>query len=548
MKSPSNRLKTVNFKTWFVFACFMLLILSTWQCASIQRPTGGPKDSIPPRIVEERPSNLTRNFSEEEIIIEFDEFIKLANEYQEITMSPEMPSRPEFRIRRRNLVITLPDSLEENTTYTINFGKAIQDVNESNELVNYTYVLSTGDVIDSLSISGNVRNALTKEAEEGITVMLIPTRQDSIFGKSRPNIFTQTDTAGYYKLNYLREDTYRIYALKEENNDRIYNAPSEYIGFLIDSIYLDTMLTNIDLEFFNQIPDDFRNINRSIEPTGRISFIFNRPLENGDIQILTPKDLEQNKIIEFVATRDTATMWVNKLDFDSLRVRFMENENVLDTVTMRRGRNDKYDRNFIIVNNLDRSRVNRINHLALTSGSPVSAIDRNKLVLTEDSIPRTNYQLVADASAPRKYILRYNWRPNRNYELEIQEGAFRGYFEDVNQPVTINFTLDDSDTHGDIIFDVTVPDTSQQYIIELINDTKDHVYRRVIVSNHQEIPFKQLRAGKYRIRVIYDENGNGKWDPGHLKQRLQPERVWYLAKEFIIRPNWEQSDQIIIPK
>lgn len=533
---------------WLVFGFFSLLVLSTWQCASIQRPTGGPKDSIPPKILDEQPKNLTRNFDEKQITISFDEFIKLTNEYQEITMSPEMPSRPEFRIRRRDLVVTLPDSLEENSTYTINFGKAIQDVNESNELVNYTYVFSTGDIIDSLSVSGKVRNALTQEVEEGVTVMLIPTRQDSIFGKSRPNIFTQTDTSGNYQLNYLREETYRIYALKEDNNDRIYNAPSEYIGFLVDSIHLDTTLTNINLEIFRQIPDNFRNINRTIEQNGRITFVFNRPMKNGDIEILTPESLEADKIVEFVPSLDTATLWVNALDFDSLKVRFLEGNEVHDTVTMRRGRNDKYDRNFIITNNLDRNRVNRVNHLILKSASPVGAIDRNKLVLLEDSIPRTNYQLVPDTSAPRQYILRYNWRPQRNYELEIKEGAFQGYFGDINQPITFSFTLDDSDNHGDILFKIEVPDTTKQYILELVNDKKDQVFRRIVISENQDISFKQLRAGKYGLRIIYDENQNGEWDPGHVGQKRQSERIWYLNKEFIIRANWEQSDKITIPK
>lgn len=548
IKSSPNRLKTVNFKMWLVFGFFSLLVLSTWQCASIQRPTGGPKDSIPPKILDEQPKNLTRNFDEKQITISFDEFIKLTNEYQEITMSPEMPSRPEFRVRRRDLVVTLPDSLEENSTYTINFGKAIQDVNESNELVNYTYVFSTGDIIDSLSVSGKVRNALTQEVEEGVTVMLIPTRQDSIFGKSRPNIFTQTDTSGNYQLNYLREETYRIYALKEDNNDRIYNAPSEYIGFLVDSIHLDTTLTNINLEIFRQIPDNFRNINRTIEQNGRITFVFNRPMKNGDIEILTPESLEADKIVEFVPSLDTATLWVNALDFDSLKVRFLEGNEVHDTVTMRRGRNDKYDRNFIITNNLDRNRVNRVNHLILKSASPVGAIDRNKLVLLEDSIPRTNYQLVPDTSAPRQYILRYNWRPQRNYELEIKEGAFQGYFGDINQPITFSFTLDDSDNHGDILFQIEVPDTTKQYILELVNDKKDQVFRRIVISENQDISFKQLRAGKYGLRIIYDENQNGEWDPGHVGQKRQSERIWYLNKEFIIRANWEQSDKITIPK
>ncbi len=498
--------------------------------------------------MEELPQNLTRNLDVEKIIIEFDEFVKLVNDYQEITLSPEMPSRPEFRIRRRNLEITLPDSLEENTTYTINFGKAVQDVNESNPLLNYTYVFSTGDVIDSLSISGRVVNALTKVPEKEITVMLIPVRQDSIFGKSRPNIFTQTDTAGYYELNYLREEAYRIYALKEENNDRIYNAPTELIGFLVDSIYLDTTLTNINLEIFRQIPDNFRNLDRTIETNGRIGFIFNRPMKDTEIDIIAPAALNSDKIVEFAPTLDSATMWVNTLDFDSLQVRFIEAGQALDTVTMRPGRNVKYDRDFLILDNLDRSRVNRVKHLVLKAGSPVSAIDRNSIVLLEDSIPRTTYQLVADTSAARQYILRYNWRPQRNYSLEIQEGAFTGYFGDKNKAHTLAFTLDDSDAYGDIVFQVEVPDTTQQYILELTNDKKDFVYRRVILSESQEIEFKQLLAGKYTLRVIYDENRNGEWDSGHVQQKRQPERIWYIGKEFIIRANWEQSDKITIPK
>src|SRR5690606_21123134 len=131
--------------------------------------------------------------------------------------------------REKMLQSTLPDSLEKNTTYTINLGKALVDFNEGNELNNFSSVFSTGPEIDSLSVSGNVRNAPTHEIEKDIAVLLIPTRQDSIFGKRKANIFAQTDSSGNFSLKNLREDTYRIYALKEKNNDRIFNAPEEEI-------------------------------------------------------------------------------------------------------------------------------------------------------------------------------------------------------------------------------------------------------------------------------------------------------------------------------
>src|SRR5690606_36380608 len=248
IKNSLKSLKSALNPKWLFFSLFFGLSSLSGQCASIQQPTGGPKDSIPPKILRESPANLTRNFSAEQIVISFDEFIKLADEFKEISISPDMVSRPFFKVNRRNLEITLPDSLEASTTYTINFGKATVDFNESNPLLNYSYVPSTGDIIDSLSIMGRVINALTLEPAMQTTVMLIPTSRDSIFGKQKANIFTLTDSSGNFALRNLREDTYRIYALQEENNDRTYNAPEELIGFLNDSFYLDKDTSGIYLQ------------------------------------------------------------------------------------------------------------------------------------------------------------------------------------------------------------------------------------------------------------------------------------------------------------
>jgi hypothetical protein len=127
----------------------------------------------------------------------------------------------------------LKTHLVKNTTYVINFGKGIQDVNESNVMKNFTYVFSTGPHIDSLSISGTVTNTLTREKEKDVTVMLFPLKQDSLlFGKKKPSIFTTTDSSGNFSLNNLHEDQYRIYALKEASPDKIFNNDNELIGFL----------------------------------------------------------------------------------------------------------------------------------------------------------------------------------------------------------------------------------------------------------------------------------------------------------------------------
>lgn len=547
-ETPLNRPKTSSKSKWVALVCFAVLFSVTWQCASIQQPQGGPKDSIPPTILEESPPNLTRNFDAEKIIIEFDEFIKLSNPFKEISVSPDLEQPINPRVKRKSIEISLPDSLDENTTYTINFGKAIGDFNEGNPLLNYSYVFSTGDVIDSLGISGKVINALTKQAEKEITVMLIPTRRDSIFGKRKANIFTLTDTAGQFKLQNLREDNYRIYALREENNDRVYNAPGELIGFLNDSIILNKDTAGILLEVSKGIPRDFRLLDRKIEPNGKITFVFNKPLAGAELTIIHPPGLDSNKQVEFTANLDSAMLWLADLTFDSLKVSVSDFAEVLDTVTMRRGRNDKYDRDFIITDNLTRNKVNRIQHIELTASSPVQSIDRSKIILLADSVPITNFQLVKDTTADRRYILRYNWRPKRDYILTLEENAFSGYFGDKNKPVTKTFTMDESENFGDILLKVNVPDTVHQYLIQLINEKMDVIYRSVPIGQSTDIPFHQFPGGKYTIRVIYDENNNGKWDTGDVYETKQPERIWYLGKTFIIRANWEQEEIITIPQ
>ncbi|RYE39812.1 MAG: hypothetical protein EOP48_25345, partial [Sphingobacteriales bacterium] len=197
-------------------------VLALGGCASIQTPTGGPQDTNPPKLVRALPKNLSTNFTSKKIELVFDEYVQLMNEFKEISISPEMERLPVTKAKGKGIEIEFQEALAANTTYTINFGNAIADVNERNVLKNFTYVFSTGAQLDSLSITGKVRNAFTALPEKDILVFLIPVSADTIFGKKKPSIFSRTDTAGNYKLSNLREDTYRIYALKDDNTDKIY--------------------------------------------------------------------------------------------------------------------------------------------------------------------------------------------------------------------------------------------------------------------------------------------------------------------------------------
>lgn len=549
IRKYKNRLKPLKISLRAVMFFLLTLTIGSsfiTSCASIQQPTGGPKDSIPPKVISETPENLSRNFTTREIVIEFDEYIKLNNEFQEFSISPDLDVPPEYKIKKKSLIITLPDTLAENTTYSINFGEGLVDFNESNPLVNYRYVFSTGDEIDSLSISGTVINSISLEPETDINVLLIPISQDSIFGKRKANIFTKTDSSGNFLLQNLSETAYRIYALKEEASDRIYNNPEESIAFQQDSIYLDRNISGIKLKTFKEIPKDFRVLDRKIENSGRIMFVFNKSLKNPTLTILENNELNTNKISEFTPTRDSAYIWIPTLEFDSVNVEISEDNTPLDTITLRRNQTDEYDRSITITDNLSNQRVDQVRNIIFTGSAPIQSADLSKITLLEDTTTQTNFQLSLDNENMRRAYLRYRWKPKRTYILELQEGAFIGRFGELSKAGQRKFTFDDSGNYGDIVLNIKLPDSSN-YIIEVIKEDKSQVIKASVINLSQKITYKQLPGQNYTVRVVYDENQNNKWDTGNLETKTQPEELWYWDKVITVRPNWEQEEIVNVP-
>jgi uncharacterized protein (DUF2141 family) len=547
-KNAPNSFKIIKLQNLVIYGFILLMFLSLTRCANMQRPTGGPKDSIPPKLLEVSIPNFSTDFKEKRIILRFDEFIKLNNQYKEFSISPDVEDIVDYRVRKKDLIITLPDSLEENTTYTINFGKGLVDYNESNPFIDYNYVFATGDELDSLSISGSVINGFTKEfdqkKDENIKILLIPTSQDSIFGKRKANIFANVDTSGNFKFNNLREDTYRIYALKEQNNDRIFNGNDEWIGFIEDSIYLDRDITNIKLEVTKAYPKDFRTLEKKFEPTGHILLTFTKPLEQPQTRILFPTELDENKIEKYSLNHDSAKIFIPKTELDSIKIELSDGSEIMDTILIRTNKNAKFDREVKPILSIT-NKVDRIRHITLTSASPLANVDKSKILIHEDSVSRRNFQLQQDTVNRNLYHIRYNWRPKRDYELVIQEGAMRTPFDDTNVESKTRFTLDESDNYGNINFTVNGLDSAMNYIVELIDESKEKVFdKRPLHASNPKINYTNYPGGKYSLRIIYDGNNNGRWDPADVYAKKQAENIWYLGKTFTIRANWDQNETI----
>ncbi|RFZ92550.1 hypothetical protein D0C36_14095 [Mucilaginibacter conchicola] len=526
----------------------VIAILIIFGCAAIQKPQGGPRDLTPPKLLKATPANMTRNFNAKEVNLEFDEFFKLTNTYQEITMSPTPEKAPEYNANRRTLQIKFKDTLQKNTTYVINFGKAIQDVNESNVLKNFTYVFSTGPHIDSLSMSGSVINSTTQEREKDATVMIFPISQDSLlFGKKKPSIFATTDSSGNFSLNNLHEGTYRIYALKEASPNKIFDNDKELIAFSKKPIVLTKDSSNIRLALFQQIPNKFR-VEKKFGTDGVLALNFNKRLASPSVKIIYPPALNDQKIVEIAKTKDTATVYMKNMDWDSISVAVFDNNKVLDTIYQRKQKKESFTRNLGFKYGINRdNRLKPGMDLSITANLPIASYEQGLMILKEDSTTIQNFTITKDTASTRTVYLKYRFRPGRKYQLTLNEDAFTDIYGDKNKRAGVNFEGDKQENYSQLTLKVTVPEPDKSYVVELLDDQKN-LLRSDPITSSTSIIYKNYLTGKYRIRVVYDNNKNGRWDSGNVKQQQQPENIWLYDKELTLRPNWESEEPLAIPQ
>ncbi|MES2376945.1 MAG: Ig-like domain-containing protein [Bacteroidota bacterium] len=543
---------TLNKKRPFFNKIFCVFIgsLLVLGCAVQQRPQGGPRDTQPPKLLLATPANLTHNFKAKEIRLDFDEYFKLVNQFQEITLFPVPEKKlPDYKISGKSLIIQLKDTLLKNTTYVFNFGKGIQDVNESNQLKNFTYVFSTGDHIDSLSVTGTVTNNQTQLKEKDAIVMLFTLKQDSLlFGKKKPSLYTTTDSAGNFKLGNLKEGVYKLYALKEQSGDKIYNNDNELIAFSTNLINLTRDTANVRLKLFKQTPTKVRFVDRKFQGDGSMLFTLNKPLTKPSLKIIYPPGLDEQKIVDFSKTGDTATVYSKNMDFDSIRVAFYDNDKPVDTTSIRKGRKESFTKNVAFRYGVDaNSQLRPGADLKIYANVPIESFEPSLITLKEDS-NQVNYTLVKDTGTAKRFTLKYRFKPKSGYLLEIGESAFTTIYGDKNtKKQTKSFSVSKPENFSNLTLKVNVPDTTKMYVVELL-DAGKNVLRSDVITKKTTLVYRNYYVGKFSLRVVYDGNRNGKWDSGSIKDRRQPENIWVYEKEFVLRPNWEMEEAVEIPK
>lgn len=515
---------------------FSLLVLSLYDCARKGRPEGGPKDETAPILVTANPPNETIKFNKKKIRIYFDEYVVLKDLNKQLVVSPPMKSPPIISPQgtpSKYINIEILDTLKQNTTYTFNFGNAVQDNNENNKLESFKYVFSTGDYIDSLTLKGSVKDAIERDLAKNTSVLLYKLDSsftDSIIYKKKPLYVSNTLDSNNYQFTNLQKGKYLLLALKEENNNYLFSSKTDKIAFSIDTISLPRdSVVNKELVLFKELqPYKFK---RGKEVTkGRIQFGFEGEKTVMEVTLLSKVPENFKDFTQFEKDKDTLNYWFTPIEQDSLNF-IVSNTNIKDTTTVFL-RKKKIDSLTVLAS--ANGNLHLKDTLFFNTNNPIVKIDNTKFSLVDKDTVAVKFLLKKETI--NKYAFLFDKEPSNKYAVKILPNAFLDVYNTTNDSIKLSLKTKAIDDYGNITLTID-NQTESPIILELLSKNEKVVSRKYI-KDQNKIEFSLLDPQTYTIRAIIDTNKNNKWDTGNFLQKFQPEKIIYFEKELKIRANW----------
>jgi len=581
----------------FIIAGFAWLIIIS-SCANQGMPTGGPRDSIPPVLVETYPDYKSLNYDDEEVRLTFNEYIIPDAVRENLVVSPPLTKRPTIRTKSKTLIVQFNEDLQDSITYSLDFKNSVVDNNEGNEYENLRFLFSTGDFLDTMRVAGQVTNAFNLEIKENELVILHNNLHDSAVYTTTPAYIARTDDKGIFLMDNVAPGSYRIFSITDNNNDLLYNEGAEQIAFG-DTVFVprtkvfaqsDTLVTGADSllvtgstkffpepfylrqfkeDIFDQYLDKYERLSRY-----KGTFVFNESVKDSfKIDVLNADandwySLEFNKNVDslafwitdtLVARLDTLITEISYLQLDSasqvylqkdtLELIFSDPEKEEEPKKRRKSDDEEEEskplpvKQFTFDVNLGTSPHELNEDIIIISPSPIDSIhlDMVHLFLRDDTLQvPLKYSFEKDTSAWRTYRISYDWEPITDYTLQIDSAASTNIYGITSKKLSRNFDTRDDDYYGAInlnVTDVTVP-----VILQLVtNDDKESVLDEKIATENGMVIFDFLPPNKYKMKAIFDRNGNGKWDPGSYQDGYLPENVMYINEVIKIRSNWDNN-------
>ena len=528
-----------------VALCILVLV----SCAKRGSITGGAKDTIAPVLTASFPKNFSTEFKGNTVKLTFNEFIKLKDLRKQLIISPPMKNEPLILPITPSKIITIKinDTLQDNTTYSFNFGQSMADNNEGNPLNQFKYVFSTGKTIDSLAIGGKVKDAYLKDVESFVSVMLYDVDKnynDSIVYKQMPRYVTNTlDSLKSFRLENLKAGKYMLVAMKDYNTNNKFDPKKDKIGFYKQFISVpnDTLY---ELELFKE-----NNPFKAFKPTqisgnrlylgyeGTIKLKESRPTIT-----LKNKGAIVPSIITQLPKKDSLQVWYRPIKTDSLSIAITQGKYQKDfTFKIKDQKKDT-----LSIKAVQSSVLNFRERYALVSATPLTKIDKTKVNLfnkAKQSIPFTTeydefYQTL---------YLDFKKEEDENYKLSFSKGALTDFYEKSNDSLSVKFSTRAFADYGNLV--VNLQNVKRFPVIVELTNSKGDAIATAYTDKNTSLNFNLLDPAKYTLRAIYDDNKNSIYDPGNFLAKQYSEKVIYFSKEVDVRANWDvvQAFDLSIP-
>jgi hypothetical protein len=461
------------------------------SCANISTPSGGKRDTTPPRLLKAAPADSLKNSRTTRITLEFDEYVNLSDASKEIEVSPLLPVPPTITSANKHVTVKIPDTLlQPNTTYRVSFGKAVRDLHEGNIFPNYVYTFSTGNYFDSAMVGGTVTNAQTGEKDTVgvIAVLYDATENDSAIVRKKPLYRVRPDSRGVYTFKGLPVKPFRLYAIKDDNGNMTYDGGNELIAFCDNLITpADTVTMPVEMRLFGEKTDSTKNTDASEKPKAA----------KGKARMNNDADT----VIRYTLNVDTTNIAQRSFDIN-------------DSVTI--------------------------------AFNKIVTVVPEKAHLTYDSAGAAKTVLMAVRSGKDKKsaTITANWRKNTAYTLTLDSTFATDSAGRATTAVRYRFKTFTDDDYGKITVHIpamyvpTGKTNAPEYLLVILADGKPAGQLSIKDSM---VTMPQLKPATYTFRIIVDQNRNGIWDTGDLMARKQPERVIPGTANVVLKAKWEHN-------
>jgi uncharacterized protein (DUF2141 family) len=554
-----------------------------FSCARQAAPTGGLRDVSPPRITRSVPANGSLNYKGKSIVITFNEYIVLDKLTEKFMISPPIKKKPNIVLRGKNLNIEFLEELKDSTTYTLYFQDAIRDLNEGNPIPDFQFVFSTGNVLDSLSVTGNVYNSSNLEATETTLILMHRQLADSAPVKLLPDYITLADINGGFRINNIKGGTYRLYALQDKNNNKKYDLPDEGFAFMDNTVeinqiknYLpivivkDTIKIAPVLKKTPEVPiidGEYKlflfkapNKNHYLTSSGRktsnlLTYTLSLPPDSVKFEFDIPDAVKNSYFVEKNLSGDTINVWLtDSLLFSKQQINTIIGFPFTDSTGVTKLKTDTIPMRFIatratkakeamskytFATNISGNSIWPGQQIIFTSQTPFRTPDTTKIRLYESGKTRMSvipYIIIKDSLNSGRCFLKAKFKEGSTYQFIADAGSFGNIFGDVADSTGTKFSVRETDSFGQLTMNIT--NAKGDIIIQLL-DTKENRISQKQIKKNGIVEFSLLEKGNYRVRAIYDINGDGKWTTGDYTTKQQPEPVSYFKSEVEIKINFQ---------